>query len=139
MRVEATSRPVTKDDEKKRDLAFEILRQSNTPIVDFAKLMVPTSLTAIGVILALFKDWTAPHAANSSVRPWVIVSCLLALASTLLFAAAAYARRVRISLVDYEDVFTEVLRAATSRQRLITAGMLLLGSAILIAAIVLTL
>jgi hypothetical protein len=139
MRIEATSRPVTKDDEKKRDLAFEILRQSNTPIVDFAKLMVPASLTSIGVILALFKDWAGPHSGNSSLRLWVIGSCLLALASTLLFATAAYARRVRISLEDYEGVITEVLQAAEARRRLISVGLLLLSSSVFIAAVVLTL
>jgi hypothetical protein len=137
MRIEGSSRPVTKDDEKKQDFAIEILRQSNAPIVDFAKMMVPTSLTAVGAILALFQNWR-PHP-TSATRTWMICSCILALAAAPLFASAAYARRVRISPVDYEDVFTEVLRAAASRQRMISVGMALLGAAILIAAGVLTL
>jgi MFS family permease len=138
MRIEATSRPVTKDDEKKRDLAFEILRQSNVPSVDFAKLMVPTSLSTIGVTLALLKDWSSPDTSGPPGRAWVVTSCLLALASTLIFATAAYARRVRISLADYEDVINEVLRAAESRRRLITVGLLILVLSILLAALVLT-
>jgi hypothetical protein len=62
----------------------------------------------------------------------------LALASTLIFATAAYARRVRISLADYEDVINEVLRAAESRRRPITVGLLILVLSILLAALVLT-
>jgi hypothetical protein len=127
---------MTRDDEKKQDFALEIVRQSNAPIIDFAKLMVPTSLTAVGAILALFQGWL-PHPSTTT-RAWMICSCILTLASSLLFAAAAYARRLRVSPADYEDVYTEVLRAATSRQRLISIGMALLSAAILIAAGVLT-
>jgi hypothetical protein len=132
--LRATSRPLRETDTRKRDLAWEILRGSNEPVVGFAKLMVPTALSAIGVIVGLAQAG-GRLATPGAPRALVLVGCLLILGAMLLFAGVVYARHVRVSPDDYEAVLEELMRAASARHWLTTTALGLLTAGIIVAVL----
>lgn len=135
-RIPATSQTVGQTDERKRDLAWDILRQSNNVVLDFAKMMVPTALAAVGVIVGLAKD-TGRSPAHGTTRDLIVVACVAVLISAMLFAHTVYARRVRVSVVDYDHVLDELMQKAVDRQREATLALALLAVGVLIAVLAL--
>lgn len=136
-RVLGTSQPLSETDTRKRELAWEVLRSSNEPVLGFAKIMVPTSLSSIGAIIGLAQ--AGGRLVPGAPRSLVLAACCLNLLSMLLFAWVVYARPIRISPEDYDDVLDELLKAATARHRVTTAGLCLLtlGAGVAVVAFVL--
>jgi hypothetical protein len=130
VRVRATSSAETPADEMRRQLAWDVLRQSNEPVLAFSKLMVPTSLSAVGAIVALGEYVRA----DSTL---VAVASVLMLLAALLFAHAVYTRPVRVSLDDYDDVVDELLVAARRRRQETTWALALLAAAVVVAVVAL--
>ena len=127
-RVQGTSRPLSETDLHKRDLAWEIVRQSNEVVVGFAKLMVPTSLSALGVIVAIAGTRFA-GAADGGKRLLVGLSCLAVVFATVLFAHSIFARKLMISAEDYHDVLADIsaITAARRRETAIAFGIFVAG------------
>jgi hypothetical protein len=126
VRVQARSKPATRDDELKRELAWDLMKGSNEAVIAFAKLMVPTALSAVGAVIAL-----AEYVGAEPVL--IAIACVLMLCAALLFGHAAYARLLRVSLDDYDDVASELLVVARARHRETTAGLGVLAVAVLVA------
>lgn len=122
--VQGASQPLTETDARKRELAWQVLRTSNEPVLAFAKLMVPTSLSSVGAIIGLAQ--VGGRLASGTPRFLVLAACLLNLSSMLLFAWVVYARPIRVTAEDYDTVLDELLDAASARQRVTTAGLCLL-------------
>jgi cytochrome c biogenesis protein CcdA len=130
VRVSATSSSETPVDEMKRQLAWDVLKQSNDSVLGFSKLMVPTSLSAVGAIVALGEY----IGADSTL---VGVAAVLMLLAALLFAHSVYARPVRVSLDDYDDVVDELVAAALRRRQETTWALALLAVAVVVAIVAL--
>jgi cytochrome c biogenesis protein CcdA len=130
VRVSATSSGETPVDAMKRQLAWDVLKQSNESVLGFSKLMVPTSLSAVGAIVALGEY----IGADSTL---VGVAAVLMLLAALLFAHSVYARPVRVSLDDYDDVVDELLETARRRRQETTWGLVLLAVAVVVAIVAL--
>ena len=77
-RVSATSEAVGQDDMRKRELAWDILRQSNQVVISFAQMMVPTALAAVGAIVGLAKV-TGKSPAHGLSRVLILVASILVL------------------------------------------------------------
>jgi hypothetical protein len=127
-RVSGTSRPLNDGDIRKRTLAWDIVRQSNDAVVGFARLMVPTSLSALGVIVAISGSRFA-DAGHSGQRLLIGLSCLAVVVATSLFAHSIFARRLTISAEDYQDVLDQVsaIIAARRRETSIALGVFIAG------------
>ena len=130
VRVRASSSAETPVDAMKRQLAWDVLKQSNEPVLGFSKLMVPTSLSAVGAIVALGEYIGAD-------ATLVGVAAVLMLLAALLFAHSVYARPVRVSLDDYDDVVDELLAAARRRRQETTWALALLAVAVVVAIVAL--
>jgi hypothetical protein len=135
-RVAATSEAVGQADVRKRELAWDILRQSNQVVISFAQMMVPTALAAVGVIVALAED-TGRSTAHGLSGVLVVAASILVLVSAVMFAHTVYARRVLISEADYDRVLDELLVVATRRQREATVALGCLTAGVLIAVLAL--
>ena len=114
--VQGTSRPLTELDDRKRDLAWDIVRQSNEVVVGFARLMVPTSLSALGVIVAIAGTRFA-GAGDAGKRVLIGLSCLAVVVATGLFTHSIFARRLMVSAEDYQDVLAEIGAITSARRR----------------------
>ncbi|HSH81038.1 MAG TPA: hypothetical protein VLA19_21100 [Herpetosiphonaceae bacterium] len=119
---------------RKRELAWDVLRASNEPVVGFAKLMVPTALSSVGAIIALAQ--AGGRLVSGTPRSLILAACGLNLLAMLFFAWVVYARPIRVSAEDYDDVLEELLKAASTRQRVATAGLglLTLGAVLAVLA-----
>jgi hypothetical protein len=115
-RVQGTSRPLSETDLRKRDLAWEIVRQSNEVVVGFAKLMVPTSLSALGVIVAIAGTRFA-GGTDGGKRLLIGLSCLAVVLATVLFAHSIFARKLVVSAEDYQDVLADIGAITSARRR----------------------
>jgi hypothetical protein len=128
----ATSHVASASDLRKRDLAWEVLRTSNEPVVGFAKLMVPTALSSVGAIVALAQ--AAGRLTAPDMPHWLVLgACILCLLATLLFAVVVYARPVRVSADDYDNVLDELLEAAHARRRLTSTALAVHALGVLLA------
>lgn len=134
--ISGESSTPTKDDSRKRTIVRDLVQSENKVVADFAKQLVTTGFSAIGVVLALKEKWLGADA-----RLWqkaILGSAVaLLLVSTLLATMAAAIYRHRVSLSDYADVDAELHRVATLRYKLtIASGALLLLATIVIAIVV---
>jgi hypothetical protein len=133
--ISGVSSAPTDDDTRKQKLVSDLIQSENKTVIDFAKQLVTTSFSAIGVVLALKEKWVGANAAlwqKALLGGAVALFLLAGLLATM--AAAAY--RHRISLSDYEDVDAELHRVASIRYRLTASAFGLLLLATLVIAIV---
>lgn len=135
----ARSSALTERDKENRALALELIKNSNKIVTAFAKQMVTTSLSAIGVILALAKFRGFGDHAGTWPRIALAFSGGACLAAALVFAFALRARRLRVSLDDYADAPYQLLQLARWRERLTMWGLALLATAIIGATVLLIL
>jgi hypothetical protein len=115
--------PVGSDDEAKRAFAWDLIKASNEVVVEFAKMMSTTSLTAIGVLLSLAKFAGLGKSGNGWQLLFVGFSCIVYLAAALLFSYAVRGRQIAISPDDYDDVVEQFLSIARLRQRMTGIGL----------------
>jgi hypothetical protein len=115
-RVQGTSRLLSETDLRKRDFAWDIVRDSNEVVVGFARLMVPTSLSALGVIVAIAGTRFA-GGGHGGKRLLIGLSCLAVVVATVLFAHSIFARRLMVSAEDYQDVLAEIGAITSARRR----------------------
>lgn len=129
------SSAITEDDSRKRTIVEELIRSENKVVVGFAKQLVTTSFSAIGVVLALKDKWLG---ANPPLWQKALLGSAVALflVASLLATMAAAAYRHRVSLSDYADVDAELHRIAKLRYRLTTLAFGLLLLAIVAIAII---
>ncbi len=134
--ISGESSAPTENDSRKRTIVNDLVQSENKVVADFAKQLVTTDFSAIGVVLALKEKWLG---ANAPVWQKALLGSAVALflVSTLLATMAAAAYRHRVSLADYADVDAELHRIAKLRYRLTTLafGFLLLAT-VVIATIV---
>jgi hypothetical protein len=136
--IAGVSSALTEDDSHKRTVVKELIQSENKVIADFAKQLVTTGFSAIGVVLALKEKWLGAHAALWQ-KALLGSAVALFLVSTLLATMAAAVYRHRVSLSDYADVDAELHRIAKLRYKLTTVafGLLLLAT-VVIAVIVIS-
>jgi hypothetical protein len=115
--------PIGPEDENKRIFAWDLMKHSNDVVVAFAKLMSPTSLTAIGVLLSLARFAELGTGDDGWKLLLVGVSCIAYLAAALLFSYVVRGRQINISPDDYDDVVEQFLSAARLRQRMTNVGL----------------
>jgi len=132
-----STRPTLRNKEN-RAIAMDLIVHSNKLVTSFAKQMVTTSLSSVGVILAIAKY----HGVTDHFGAWAKVALALTCAgcviAALVFAYALMARRIRVTLDDYSEAPSELLTIAHQRQRLATLAFGLLATAIVGAIAVLT-
>jgi hypothetical protein len=127
--IESSS--LTERDKENRALAYELIKNSNEVVTSFAKQMVTTSLSAVGVILALAKFRGITDHPDGWPLIVLALMCAGCLAAALIFAFALRARRIRVSLEDYADAPSQLLEAAHQREVLATAAVALLALSII--------
>jgi|SRR5215470_10558233 len=135
----APSSGLTEQDRKNRALALDLIRKSNATVTSFAKQMVTTSLSAVGVILALAKFHGFENHASAWLRIALGVACVLCLTAALVFAFALRPRRIRVSLDDYADAPAQLLAIAHHRELFTIWGLALLAAGIAGTILLLTL
>lgn len=134
------SAPVTARDKENRALALELIKKSNDTVTSFAKQMVTSSLSAVGVILALAKYWGWEGSGDVTLPRIVLAaSCGLCLVAAIVFALALRARPIRVSADDYSDTPAQLLDLAHEREVLTTWGIGILAVAVVAATLLLTL
>jgi hypothetical protein len=133
--ISGVSSAPTEDDSRKRTIVAELIQSENKAVIDFAKQLVTTSFSAIGIVLALKDKWLG---ANAPLWQKALLGCAVALflVASLLATMAAAAYRHRVSLSDYADVDAELHRVARLRYRLTTSAFGLLLLATLVIAII---
>jgi hypothetical protein len=119
--ISGDSSAPTEDDSRKRSIVKDLVQSENKVVTDFAKQLVTTGFSAIGVVLALKEKWLG---ANAPLWEKAVLGGVVALflVSTLLATTAAAVYRYRVSLSDYADVDAELHRVATLRYKLTTAA-----------------
>ena len=134
-RISGESSAPTEDDSRKRTIVKDLVQSENKVVADFAKQLVTTGFSAIGVVLALKEKWLG---ANAPLWQKAMLGSAVALflVSTLLATMAAAVYRHRVSLSDYADVDAELHRVATLRYKLTTVAFALLLLATVVIAIV---
>ncbi len=136
-RIRAQGAPVTNEDSRRYDLVKSVMQAQTKVIVEFAKLLVTVSFSAVGVVVALKDKWLGDDPPSyQEVLLGIAVALFLATALVATLAASSYVHRV--SLSDYADVDAEVHRVATLRHRLTIAGYgLALAATAIVAAVAL--
>jgi hypothetical protein len=126
---------LTDEDVRKRGLVRELIQNQTKVIGEFAKQLVTTAFTAIGVVVALKEKWL-----GATARPYQLlllgIAIFLYLGGGLFAALAASAQLHRVSLSDYEDVDNEIGRVAKLRFRLTMVAFSLIALASLMLAII---
>jgi len=117
------------DDEDKRAFAWELMKKSNDVVVEFAKLMSTTSMTAIGVLLSLAKLAGLGKGGSGVALLLVGLSCISYLSAALVFSYGVRGRAINISPNDYDDVVEQFLSVARLRQRMTGYGLALVAFA----------
>jgi|HubBroStandDraft_6_1064221.scaffolds.fasta_scaffold108265_2 hypothetical protein len=133
--ISGVSSAPTEDDSRKRTIVAELIQSENKAVIDFAKQLVTTSFSAIGIVLALKDKWLG---ANALLWQKSLLGCAVALflVASLLATMAAAAYRHHVSLSDYTDVDAELHRVARLRYRLTVSAFGFLLLATLIIAII---
>jgi hypothetical protein len=132
--IKATSEKPSAEDARLRRLVTDLISQQNKAMIDLAKSMLTITFTAIGVVLALHKDWLgAAMRTGDKVLVAGALGALLLSVPVYLVVIKGY--RIAVSTTDYQRVEEELSRLATLRGRLVNAGMVLTGLAAILLAV----
>ena len=132
--IRATSEEPSAEDARLRNLVTDLISQQNKAMIDLAKSMLTITFTAIGVVLALQKDWFG-ISRQAGDRVLVVGALVALLLSIPVYLIVIRGYRMAVSTTDYQRVEEELSRLATLRSRLVNAGMALTGLAAVLLAI----
>jgi hypothetical protein len=132
--IEATSEEPSAEDVRLRKLVTDLISQQNKAMIDLAKSMLTITFTAIGVVLALHKDWFGVSRQTGD-KVLVVGALVTLLLSVPVYLIVIRGYRMAVSTTDYQRVEEELSRLATLRSRLVNAGMALTGLAAVLLAI----
>lgn len=133
--IHATSEEPSAEDARLRTLVTDLISQQNKAMTDLAKSMLTITFTAIGVVLALHKDWFGGSKPTGADRGLVIGALVVLFLSAPVYLTVIRGYRMAVSTTDYQLVEEELSRLANLRSRLVNAGMVLTGLAAVLLAI----
>jgi hypothetical protein len=132
--IQATSEEPSAEDVRLRKLVTDLISQQNKAMIDLAKSMLTITFTAIGVALALNKDWFGVSR-QAGDRVLVVGALGALLLSIPVYLNVIRGYRLAVSTTDYQGVEEELSRLAALRSRLVNAGMALTGLAAVLLAL----